>query len=137
MHERACRTPPHLPGTGPSPTLCAHTPHALRRSWAESRVADAKYMNVGSGPQVQQLLFAGAPNKAASKDPLPLERVFKVGGAARARGPPAGGGFQGRRLLLRHARPCQSDARCATRAPPPCSPPRLPPPLPRCPMWTT
>lgn len=42
-------------------------------------------MNVGSGAQVQQLLFAGAANalaqgsKGADKPPLPLERVFKVG----------------------------------------------------------
>lgn len=36
-------------------------------------------MNVGSGAQVQQLLFAGAPNKNKDKGPLPLERVFKVG----------------------------------------------------------
>lgn len=42
-------------------------------------------MNVGSGAQVQQLLFAGAANalsqgsKGVDKPPLPLERVFKVG----------------------------------------------------------
>ncbi|KAL4452308.1 hypothetical protein ABPG75_007970 [Micractinium tetrahymenae] len=54
------------------------------RRWASSRVEDAKYMNVGSGAQVQQLLFAGAANalsqasKTADKPPLPLERVFKV-----------------------------------------------------------
>lgn len=54
------------------------------RRWAASRVADAVYMNVGSGAQVQQLLFAGAANalaqgsKGADKPPLPLERVFKV-----------------------------------------------------------
>lgn len=59
-------------------------PHARRR-WASSRVGDAKYMNVGSGAQVQQLLFAGAANalsqgsKGVDKPPLPLERVFKVG----------------------------------------------------------
>lgn len=36
-------------------------------------------MNVGSGAQVQQLLFAGAENREKDKkDPLPLERVFKV-----------------------------------------------------------
>lgn len=40
-------------------------------------------MNVGSGAQVQQLLFAGVPNRDADKkDPLPLERVFKVDGQA-------------------------------------------------------
>ena len=36
-------------------------------------------MNVGSGAQVQQLLFAGVDNKIKDKEPLPLERVFKVG----------------------------------------------------------
>lgn len=48
-------------------------------------------MNVGSGPQVQQLLFAGATKDASSKGrgkaakeaaaelAVPLERVFKVG----------------------------------------------------------
>ena len=40
---------------------------------------DAHYMNVGSGAQVQQLLFAGVDNKMKDKEPLPLERVFKVG----------------------------------------------------------
>lgn len=40
---------------------------------------DAHYMNVGSGAQVQQLLFAGVDNKLKDKDPLPLTRVFKVG----------------------------------------------------------
>ncbi|PSC72198.1 DNA polymerase I chloroplastic mitochondrial [Micractinium conductrix] len=48
------------------------------RRWATSHVPDARYMNVGSGAQVQQLLFAGAANSLPKKDPLPLERVFKV-----------------------------------------------------------
>lgn len=41
---------------------------------------DAKYMNVGSGAQVQTLLFAGAKNKneKQGKEPLLRERVFKV-----------------------------------------------------------
>lgn len=48
------------------------------RRWAMHRVPDAKYMNVGSGPQVLQLLFGGARNKNAEKQPVPLERIFKV-----------------------------------------------------------
>lgn len=59
------------------------------RRWATARVPDARYMNVGSGPQVQQLLFAGATKdaskgrgkakEAAAEMAVPLERVFKVG----------------------------------------------------------
>ena len=38
-------------------------------------------MNVGSGAQVQQLLFAGVANsKATDKPGVPLERVFKASG---------------------------------------------------------
>eukprot|EP00887_Chlorella_sp_A99_P005000 scaffold4.g5000.t1 len=48
------------------------------RRWATARVPDAQYMNVGSGPQVLQLLFGGAKNKNADKPPVPLERVFKA-----------------------------------------------------------
>lgn len=48
------------------------------RNWASSRVQDAKYMNVGSGPQVLQLLFGGTPNSKSGKPGVPLERVFKV-----------------------------------------------------------
>lgn len=48
------------------------------RNWAASRVQDAKYMNVGSGPQVLQLLFGGRPNNKSGKPGVPLERVFKV-----------------------------------------------------------
>lgn len=48
------------------------------RDWATSKVADARYMNVGSGPQVSQLLFGGAENKIKNKAGVPLERVFKV-----------------------------------------------------------
>ena len=51
------------------------------RSWAVARVPAAKYMNVGSGAQVQQLLFAGVANsKATDKPGVPLERVFKASG---------------------------------------------------------
>mmetsp|Transcript_24591 Transcript_24591/g.80380 ORF Transcript_24591/g.80380 Transcript_24591/m.80380 type:complete len:825 (-) Transcript_24591:45-2519(-) len=48
------------------------------RDWATSFCADAKYMNVGSGPQVRQLLFAGAPNKSASKPPVPESAEYKT-----------------------------------------------------------
>lgn len=50
------------------------------RRWAARKVGDAQHMNVGSGAQVQTLLFAGAENrdKDKGKDPLPLERVFKI-----------------------------------------------------------
>ena len=73
----------------------AHMP-ASESSPACLQVPDAKYMNVGSGTQLRQLLYAGVANskskqpasKAASKaakgkaaaadDRLELERVFKV-----------------------------------------------------------
>jgi DNA polymerase I len=48
------------------------------RSWATSKVPDAEYMNIGSVPQVLQLLFGGASNKNSNKDPVPLLRTFKV-----------------------------------------------------------
>ncbi|KAK3285021.1 hypothetical protein CYMTET_7356, partial [Cymbomonas tetramitiformis] len=48
------------------------------RDWAMSFCEDAKYMNVGSGPQVRQLLFAGARNKRGDKEAVPMERVFNV-----------------------------------------------------------
>lgn len=43
------------------------------RAWASERVPDAKLMNVGSGPQISQLLFAGA-----KRGNVPGERTFKV-----------------------------------------------------------
>lgn len=48
------------------------------RTWATSKVPDAQYMNVGSGPQVLQLLFAGTPNRLEKKPGVPLSRTFKV-----------------------------------------------------------
>ena len=57
------------------------------RDWATSKVADAKYMNVGSVAQVSQLLFGGVENKLKTKGPdgevkgkagVPPERIFKV-----------------------------------------------------------
>jgi len=56
---------------------------AAFRAWAASRVDGAEFMNVTSGPQVRQLLFAGAPSGgatggAADSGGVPLARVFKV-----------------------------------------------------------
>jgi len=48
------------------------------RDWATSKVADAAYMNVGSGPQVSQLLFGGVDNRWNDRPGVPLERTFKV-----------------------------------------------------------
>ena len=49
------------------------------RRWAAKRVPDAEQMNIGSGPQIRQLLFAGLPNaKNDQSEKLELERVFKV-----------------------------------------------------------
>ena len=36
-------------------------------------------MNVGSGPQIRQLLFAGVQNQKADKGTLETVRTFKVG----------------------------------------------------------
>lgn len=49
------------------------------RRWASSKVAGAENMNVGSGAQIRQLLFAGVQNQKPEKGSLELERVFKVG----------------------------------------------------------
>ena len=48
------------------------------RSWASQRVPGAQFMNVGSGPQIRQLLFAGVQNQKADKGTLETERTFKV-----------------------------------------------------------
>lgn len=49
------------------------------RDWARTKVPDAAHMNVGSGQQVRQLLFAGIPNNNPAKnETLELSRVFKV-----------------------------------------------------------
>ena len=48
------------------------------RSWATKRVPGAQYMNVGSGPQIRQLLFAGVENQKLEKGVLEHEKVFKV-----------------------------------------------------------
>lgn len=51
------------------------------RTWAASLVEGARYMNVTSGPQIRQLLFAGVANKSKKLEgeTLEMERVFKVG----------------------------------------------------------
>ena len=48
------------------------------RRWASSKVPGAENMNVGSGAQIRQLLFAGVQNQKPEKGSLELERVFKV-----------------------------------------------------------
>ena len=62
------------------------------RSWARSRVPDAEFMNVGSGPQIRQLLFAGVANANSGPDKkedfLELERVFKASRPLCYRKPP-------------------------------------------------
>ena len=48
------------------------------RRWASQRVPGAQLMNVGSGAQIRQLLFAGVQNQKADKGTLETERSFKV-----------------------------------------------------------
>ena len=48
------------------------------RSWATRRVPGAHHMNVGSGAQIRQLLFAGVENQKPEKGVLEHEKVFKV-----------------------------------------------------------
>ena len=51
------------------------------KAWATRYVRGAEHMNVCSGAQVRQLLFAGAANGKAPDDPskrLELSRIFKV-----------------------------------------------------------
>ena len=48
------------------------------RRWASQRVPGAQLMNVGSGAQIRQLLFAGVQNQKADKGTLETERTFKV-----------------------------------------------------------
>jgi len=46
------------------------------REWAASKCEDAKFMNVGSGLQIRQLLFAGARNKRSDKPGVEKTREF-------------------------------------------------------------
>jgi len=48
------------------------------RSWAAQYVPDAAFMNVGSGPQIRQLLFAGVPNQKPDLGDLEVSRTFKI-----------------------------------------------------------
>ena len=48
------------------------------KSWAEQYVPGARHMNVCSGAQVRQLLFANIPNNKDSKKTLEDTRKFKV-----------------------------------------------------------
>ncbi len=49
------------------------------REWVRTRVPDAEWMNICSGPQIRQLLFAGVPNaKGGDKGSVDLQRTFKA-----------------------------------------------------------
>ncbi|KAL0038670.1 hypothetical protein WJX79_002562 [Trebouxia sp. C0005] len=48
------------------------------RRWASSKVPGAENMNVGSGAQIRQLLFAGVQNQKPEKGFLEVERIFKA-----------------------------------------------------------
>lgn len=48
------------------------------RRWATKKVPGAEHMNVGSGTQIRQLLFAGVENQKPEKGVLEQEKVFKV-----------------------------------------------------------
>ena len=48
------------------------------RAWAVSKCPDAVHMNVGSGIQVRQLLFAGAPNKKREKPGVEMTKEFAM-----------------------------------------------------------
>lgn len=48
------------------------------RAWATGKCPAAEHMNVGSGIQVRQLLFAGAPNKRRDKPGVEKTREFAM-----------------------------------------------------------
>ncbi|KAI0567564.1 DNA polymerase type 1 [Gracilaria domingensis] len=48
------------------------------RSWAEKHSPDARYMNVHSDPQKQQLFFAPCANKFDKKESLPRRKSFNL-----------------------------------------------------------
>ena len=48
------------------------------REWAAQYVPDAAFMNVGSGAQIRQLLFAGVPNQKPDLGDLEASRSFKI-----------------------------------------------------------
>jgi len=48
------------------------------RTWATGKCPAAEHMNVGSGIQVRQLLFAGAPNKRRDKPGVEKTREFAM-----------------------------------------------------------
>ena len=48
------------------------------RKWASRYCEDAQHMNLSSGAQIRQLLFAGVANSLPGKDGVPTERVFQV-----------------------------------------------------------
>ena len=54
------------------------TKENIFREWAAQYVPDAAYMNVGSGAQIRQLLFAGVPNQKPDLGDLEATRSFKI-----------------------------------------------------------
>ena len=48
------------------------------RAWAVTKCPDAEHMNVGSGIQIRQLLFAGSPNKKREKPGVEKTREFAM-----------------------------------------------------------
>ena len=48
------------------------------RAWAIDKCPAAEFMNVGSGIQVRQLLFAGAPHKKRDKEGVPRKKEFAM-----------------------------------------------------------
>ena len=48
------------------------------KSWAERYVPGARSMNVCSGAQVRQLLFANIPNNKTKEGAIEDARIFKV-----------------------------------------------------------
>lgn len=69
---------PHLAAGQRAAEADKHAAIERFRTWAASLVEGARYMNVTSGPQIRQLLFAGVPNKNKDHETLEMERVFKV-----------------------------------------------------------
>ena len=73
------------------------------RSWASRYVQGAEHMNVCSGAQVRQLLFAGAPNSKFPDDAdkrLELVRAFKARPSPRQPGFAVSGLLSGGRQMV-------------------------------------
>ena len=99
------------------------------RAWAMKKCPAAEHMNVGSGIQVRQLLFAGAPNKKRDKPGVEKTREFSMvspewtawdEGGREGKAPKKGAKFELYGITKRPLRP-------------PCTPP---PVSRRCPRWS-